>query len=170
MNLYFPSKTSKEDVFAAISEELTRREFTIIHNESRAWGGFFVLDENQADKFLDTYFPTLNKADILAENKLSPKILVVEAGKRLSWQYHHHRAEVWTVIGAEVGIVKSDTDEEKPQETFSNGAIIKLKQGERHRLVGLNDWGIIAEIWQHTDKNQPSDENDIVRISDDFGR
>jgi mannose-6-phosphate isomerase len=29
---------------------------------------------------------------------------------------------------------------------------------------------MIAEIWQHTDSNHPSDENDIVRVQDDFGR
>jgi len=27
-----------------------------------------------------------------------------------------------------------------------------------------------AEIWQHTDKNNPSDEDDIIRVQDDFGR
>jgi hypothetical protein len=26
-----------------------------------------------------------------------------------------------------------------------------LQQGERHRLVGLEEWGVVAEIWQHTD-------------------
>ena len=39
-----------------------------------------------------------------------------------------------------------------------------------HRLVGLSNWGIIAEIWQHTDPEKPSDEEDIVRVQDDFGR
>jgi mannose-6-phosphate isomerase len=29
---------------------------------------------------------------------------------------------------------------------------------------------MIAEIWQHTDPENPSDENDIVRLQDDFGR
>ena len=29
---------------------------------------------------------------------------------------------------------------------------------------------MVSEIWQHTDPNNPSDENDIVRISDDYGR
>ena len=47
---------------------------------------------------------------------------------------------------------------------YNEGDQIILKQGERHRLVGLEDFGIVAEIWQHTEKNQPSDEEDIVRI------
>ena len=47
------------------------------------------------------------------------------------------------------------------------GDQIKLKKGERHRLIGLTDYAVLAEIW-HTDPNNPSDENDIVRLSDDY--
>jgi len=53
---------------------------------------------------------------------------------------------------------------------YQPGNQIKLNQGERHRLIGLNDWGVVAEIWQHTDAQNPSDEDDIVRVQDDFGR
>jgi hypothetical protein len=45
-----------------------------------------------------------------------------------------------------------------------------LKKGERHRLIGLDDYGVIAEIWQHIDTENPSDEDDIVRVQDDYGR
>ena len=27
-----------------------------------------------------------------------------------------------------------------------------------------------SEIWQHTDADNPSDEDDIIRVQDDFGR
>jgi hypothetical protein len=37
-------------------------------------------------------------------------------------------------------------------------------------LIGLDDWGIVAEIWQHTDESNPSDEDDIVRLQDDYSR
>jgi mannose-6-phosphate isomerase len=47
---------------------------------------------------------------------------------------------------------------------------ITIKQDERQRLFGINDWAIIAEIWQHTDPNNPSNEEDIVRVQDDYGR
>jgi mannose-6-phosphate isomerase len=51
------------------------------------------------------------------------------------------------------------------------GEITRLQVGERHRLVGMpNGWGAVAEIWQHTDAANPSDENDIVRLQDDFSR
>lgn len=136
----------------------------------RPWGGFFVLDESQADLFIETYFPTYKKEDLMLGNKLSPKILVVEPGKRLSWQYHHRRAEIWRVVEGEVGVVMSDTDDETEVNVFEAGDIIVLSTGQRHRLVGLQDWGVIAEIWQHTDPANPSDEDDIVRLQDDFGR
>ena len=45
---------------------------------------------------------------------------------------------------------------------------MRLQQGERHRLIGLHGRALVAEIWQHTDANHPSDEDDIVRVSDDF--
>jgi len=67
-------------------------------------------------------------------------------------------------------VVTSPTDEEGPLQTLVPGAVITLRQGERHRLVGLKEWGILAEIWQHTDAAQPSDEEDIVRVQDDFNR
>jgi len=45
-----------------------------------------------------------------------------------------------------------------------------MDKGERHRLIRLDSWGVVAEIWQHTDKEEPSDEDDIIRLQDDFGR
>jgi mannose-6-phosphate isomerase len=66
--------------------------------------------------------------------------------------------------------VTSDTDEEHELQILNPGDVIRLNQGERHRLVGLDEWGVLAEIWQHTDANNPSDEDDIVRVQDDFGR
>jgi mannose-6-phosphate isomerase-like protein (cupin superfamily) len=94
----------------------------------------------------------------------------VQPEKRLSWQYHHRRAELWKVIGGEVGVVQSENDHENEVKTKRINDLIKLKQGDRHRLIGLENWGIVAEIWQHIDHLQPSDENDIVRLQDDFGR
>tara|TARA_B100000795_G_scaffold265733_1_gene247955 strand:- start:90 stop:260 length:171 start_codon:yes stop_codon:yes gene_type:complete len=53
---------------------------------------------------------------------------------------------------------------------YNEGDQIVLQQGERHRLIGLDDYSVVAEIWQHTDANHPSDEDDIIRVQDDFGR
>jgi mannose-6-phosphate isomerase-like protein (cupin superfamily) len=158
-------------IFERLEQELTNDGFRFNATDfNRPWGGFFVIDESQADAFIEQFFPTYKKEDLLLGNKLSPKILVVAPQKRLSWQYHHRRAEIWRVVEGEVGVVQSDTDTETDMQTYEPGDIIVLKEGERHRLIGLNDWAVLAEIWQHTDPANPSTEEDIVRIQDDFGR
>jgi mannose-6-phosphate isomerase-like protein (cupin superfamily) len=95
---------------------------------------------------------------------------MVEPHKKLSWQYHHRRAEIWKSIYREVGVVRSPTDIQGAVRILKEGEAIELSQGERHRLVGLETWGVVAEIWLHTDANAPSDEDDIVRLEDEFGR
>lgn len=145
--------------------------FTIVDKDAdRPWGGFLVIDENQSEQFIQTFFTGLSIEDFKGFDKLSPKILLVAPGKRLSWQYHRRRAEIWRVIGGEAGVVVSDTDEQTQVEKLELGESVSLKQGERHRLVGLTRWGILAEIWKHTDPQNPSDEEDIIRVEDDFGR
>jgi mannose-6-phosphate isomerase len=161
----------KQQVFQKIAAQVQSAGFTIVQrDENRPWGGFFVIDEAEAAKFASYYFPEENFSTANAGNKLSPKILMVAPHKRLSWQYHHRRAEIWRSVGGAVAVATSDTDEQSRLHTLQNGEVIKLKQGERHRLIGLDDWGIVAEIWMHTDNANPSDEDDIVRLQDDYGR
>ena len=162
----------KREVFSAIEEYLQHNGFRVVDKDAnRPWGGFFVIDEGQAEKFGAMYFPGIEVASLkLGGGKLSPKILLVESNKRLSWQYHHRRSEIWRVAAGTAGVVTSETDAEGPLQKLKEGDVIRLTQGTRHRLVGLDGWGMIAEIWQHTDPSQPSDEEDIIRVQDDFGR
>lgn len=161
----------KNKVFDNAAAMLQELQFTIIDkDENRPWGGFFVIDETQAAAFAKHFFPAEDFENLKISNRLSPKILLVAPHARLSWQYHHRRAEIWKCIRGKVGVITSDTDEEKTQHALIEGDIIRLKQGERHRLAGLHDWGWVAEIWQHTDETNPSNEDDIVRLQDDFGR
>ena len=171
MNFLFTNQTSKSGVFQSVKTFLLEKGFNIIKiDQERPWGGFFVIDESQSSKFKHDFFNENVEKNAEGIGKLSPKILIVEGNKRLSWQYHHRRSEIWKVIGGEVGVIRSNTDEEGPIETKKTNELISLQQGERHRLIGLDSWGIIAEIWQHTNPDQPSDEDDIVRVQDDFGR
>ena len=112
----------------------------------------------------------MNVDSLKIGGKLSPKILIVNPNSKLSWQYHHRRAEIWRVYKGSVGVSKSMNDNEQPIVILNEKDQIELKQGERHRLIGLDDFGVVSEIWQHTDHDNPSDENDIVRLSDDYGR
>ena len=162
---------NKEEVFELVENYLAAAGFNFTSKDAnRPWGGFFVIDENQADKFIQGYFSNLSAEELAIAGKLSPKILIVAPNKRLSWQYHHRRAEIWKLISGEAAVIKSDTDKEAEKELLVLNEAIELKQGERHRLIGLNHWGVVAEIWRHTDASHPSDEDDIVRVQDDFGR
>jgi mannose-6-phosphate isomerase-like protein (cupin superfamily) len=161
---------NKALVFEDIKQMLDKLGFVVSSmDDNRPWGGFFVISEQNAPAFIDHFFPMLQKEELLT-GKLSPKILLVAPNKKLSWQYHHRRSEVWKLIRGEASIIRSETDQENPAVQMTIGELVELKKGERHRLVGLSDWGIVAEIWIHTDSQNPSDENDIVRLQDDFGR
>jgi mannose-6-phosphate isomerase len=169
--LDFSETTSKPDVFNHVRQFIAAQDFNVTDfDDQRPWGGFFYVDEAQSARFIETFFPHLKVSDFAGFTRLSPKILLVAPEKRLSWQYHFRRSEIWKLIGGRAAVVVSDTDEQTPERTLVPGDIVTLKQGERHRLVGTDSWGVVAEIWQHTDANQPSDEDDIVRVEDDFGR
>lgn len=163
---------SKEEVMKSVEAYLGDVELIVASKDfSRPWGGFFVIEESLSGRFINLYFPHLKIEDLAIAGKLSPKILIVAPGQRLSWQYHHRRAEIWKLVHGVAGVITSETDVERPLHNFAVGEIIQLRQGQRHRLVGLPEgWGMIAEIWRHTDAKNPSDESDIVRVQDDFGR
>ena len=161
----------KETIFNQVREDLSENSFEILKTDmDRPWGGFYVINEDQAQDFSDVYFDGLGIDELKIAGKLSPKVLIVAPQARLSWQYHNRRAEIWQVISGTVAVMTSPTDQEGEIKEYQAGDRIVLEQGERHRLIGLNDWGVVAEIWQHTDSSNPSDESDIIRVQDDFGR
>ena len=154
-----------------IEDEIKGLGFEIIAKDfERPWGGFLVINESLSQEFANQFFDGIDIENLKIGGKLSPKILVVKPNSKLSWQYHHRRAEIWRVYKGEVGVSRSFDDNQKPLKKLITGDQIKLKKGERHRLIGLTDYAVLAEIWQHTDPNNPSDENDIVRLNDDYGR
>ena len=157
--------------YSEIEETIKSFGFTIkSHDFERPWGGFLVIDESQAQDFSNKFFKGIDVNTLKIGGKLSPKILIVKPNARLSWQYHNRRAEIWQVYKGTAGIIRSDSDQENEVKEYKEGDQIILKQGERHRLIGLDDYCVVAEIWQHTDANHPSDEEDIIRVQDDFGR
>ena len=159
-----------ENFYKEIQQKVQSLGFTIIDADlHRPWGGFYYIDENQAQEFSNHFFNGIDVRTLKIDGKLSPKILMIKPQVKLSWQYHNRRAEIWQVYQGKVGVVQSETDEETEMNVYAIGSQLKLNQGVRHRLVGLDDYAVVAEIWQHTDKI-PSDEEDIIRVQDDFGR
>ena len=166
-----PASVPREEVFKIVETFLNNNGFKIeSRDESRPWGGFYVIEGNQSKKFVDFFFNNTVEAHDSLQHKISPKILIVEKEKRLSWQYHNRRSEIWKIISGVVGVITSNSDKEGELVEKKLNDIVILAGGERHRLVGLNSWGIIAEIWQHSIPGHPSDEQDIIRVQDDFGR
>ena len=158
-------------LFKTIETQILSQGLNIASSDlERPWGGFFVLEEKDAQRFSNIYFEGYDVASLRKAGKLSPKILLVKPQARLSWQYHHRRAETWRVISGPVGVIRSFNDEQKPMIMHYEGANITIKKGERHRLIGLDTWGVVAEFWQHTDAMSPSNEDDIVRLQDDYAR
>ncbi|MDE1855029.1 MAG: phosphomannose isomerase type II C-terminal cupin domain [Candidatus Micrarchaeota archaeon] len=104
----------------------------------RPWGGFEQFVNNE---------------------KCSVKLLYIKKGKRLSYQYHNHRSEVWHVVSGRVLM------------TINGKNLLLGKGGEavipvkaKHRGKGLAD-AVILEI-----DYGKFDEDDIVRLQDDFNR
>ena len=159
------------DYLHKIENEITDLGFEIISKDfNRPWGGFLVIKEGQAQDFANKFFNGINVDKLKIGVRLSIKILIVKPHSKLSWQYHHRREEIWKVYKGKVGVSRSMNDIQSPKIILNEKDQIKLKQGERHRLIGLDDYAVISEIWQHTDSENPSNEDDIVRISDDYGR
>ncbi len=159
------------DIFNKTFEILTSQKLKVIDKDiERPWGGFFVISEDNAQEFSNFYFNALNTEEIKVSGKLSPKILIIASNKRLSWQYHHRRSEVWKVVSGKIKVVTSHDNIERKEKILKEGDEISLYKGERHRIIGLEEYAVVAEIWIHSYKDNPSDENDIVRIKDDFNR
>lgn len=139
----------------------------------RPWGGFNQLENDNADRFVEEFFPGLTPEDARLGNpdsELSPKILTVAPEQRLSWQYHDRRAERWAYL-TEGGYFKSLTDEQGEVKLAEPDEVVQFEKSERHRLVGaVGHYTLVAEIWQHTDTANLSNEDDIVRLADDYKR
>ena len=154
-----------------IEDEIKGFGFKIIEKDfERPWGGFFVISEDKAQDFLNIYFNSYNTEELKISGILSPKILIIAPNKRLSWQYHQRRSEIWKIVSGEIKVITSHDDIERNEKILKEGDEIRLSKGERHRIIGLDEYAVVAEIWIHTEKDNPSGENDIVRVQDDFNR
>ena len=170
---HFPGvPADKQQAFDTALELLKQGGFEKpkITDIQRPWGFFMYVAEAEASKFIEAFYQSVNIEGIDLNLPLQPKILGIAPGKRLSWQYHHRRGEVWRNTGGEFSVVLSETDQETEPKIVRLHDVIVIPQGTRHRGIGGDGWSLVAEIWQHTDPANPSNEDDIVRLQDDFGR
>jgi len=88
------------------------------------------------------------------------KLLHIAPGKRFSLQKHAKRSEFWRVV--EGGGMLTIGEEVRP---FVKGDEALVPQGTLHRLEGGPEGMIVLEII-----TGEYEEEDIVRVDDDFGR
>lgn len=113
--------------YNAVKAEIKSFGYTIVSKDfSRPWGGFLLIDENQAQAFAKKYFNGIDVEILRIEGKLSPKTLIVKPEARLSWQHHHRRAEIWQVFRGTVGIIRSKDDIPSDLVQYPEGAQVKL--------------------------------------------
>ena len=170
----FEPALSKEAVTERIKQRLESSGYDVVEVETqKPWGAYLRIEGAQADAFVEEFFEGLSPTEARRGNpdaELSPKILIVAPGERLSWQYHYRRAERWKFL-TEGSYNKSMTDEPGDARRAVSGDVVQFDKSERHRLNGLaSGYVIVAEIWQHVDAENPSDEADIVRLIDDYKR
>ena len=95
------------------------------------------------------------------ENKsCTVKLIYVNANSRLSLQYHKKRSEFWKVIKG-TAVVEID----KKTIVLREGETITIPRQAKHRVLALESDCIILEIAYGR-----FDENDIVRLEDDYQR
>jgi len=135
----------------------------------RPWGGFLRFTEDSLDAFFQAYWEGVDTGK--KEGRRDPKVLLVAPAQRLSLQLHHRRSELWRALDGPVLVVHGPDRDHLESDVLMPGDVIHIPCGHMHRLCGsLTSWGRVAEIWEHTDPDNLSDESDIVRVQDDYAR
>ena len=95
------------------------------------------------------------------ENKLcTVKLIYVNPNSRLSLQYHEKRSEFWKIVNGTAYIELDDKSF-----VLEEGQIIEIPNKARHRIETKETKCVILEI-----SYGEFDENDIVRLEDDYNR
>lgn len=107
----------------------------------RPWGKYYVLAD---------------------ESHYKLKRIEVNPGQRLSYQYHHHRQEFWTVIAGEAVVVLDEVEH-----IVKYGESIFIPLGAKHRIENRT-----SELLEFVEVQTGTyfGEDDIVRIQDDYER
>ena len=114
----------------------------MLETDTRPWGEYKVL---------------------LDEKYCKVKKITVNPKQRLSYQYHHKRAEIWSIVQGVGAVTIEDI-----RTVVRSGKVIEIPRGTRHRIENIDaDKDLIFIEVQHGDY---FGEDDIVRIQDDYRR
>jgi len=138
-------------------------------DSTKPWGGYIRFRRASLGSFLAAYWRGIQVRD--ADLDLDAKLLLVAPRHRLSLQSHARRSELWRVLEGPAVVSMGPSENELDQRLVRPGKVVTLPCGWVHRVSAPdNGWAILAEFWQHEDPAAPSDENDIIRYEDDYGR
>ncbi|WP_391123000.1 sugar phosphate nucleotidyltransferase [Psychrobacillus sp. L3] len=105
--------------------------------EERRWGWYRVLDYTKKEN-----------------QEILTKRLCIKKGKNLSYQYHNHRSEIWTVISGNALFMQDGETR-----SVSPGEVLQIPVGSKHSLFGIEDTEIIE-----VQMGDAVIEEDIVRL------
>jgi mannose-6-phosphate isomerase len=112
-----------------------------IDRQERPWGFYEIVD---------------------AGDGFQVKRICVRGGKRLSYQRHAKRTEHWYVVSG-VGVAIIDDVEQRVE----RGSSIDIAQGAAHRVANDGDDDL---VFVEVQTGSYFGEDDIERLSDDYGR
>lgn len=90
------------------------------------------------------------------------KIIHVDAGHKLSLQYHEHKDESIFVLSGALDLVLEDELGELRTHRLEAGESARIPTGRRHRFVAPVDVDLVEVSSPEID--------DVVRLEDDYGR
>ena len=114
---------------------------SVFVGETRPWGRFEILRDAPHFK---------------------SKLITVNPGQRISYQYHHKRSEHWTIVSGRGEITLND---QKHQ--VWPGSQFHIPVGVRHRITNT---GAEPLEFIEVQLGEYFGEDDIVRLSDDYDR
>lgn len=135
-------------------------------NATKPWGGYLRFTRDSLGSFLHAYWLDVEMKLPEGDVSVDPKVLLVAPRALLSLQWHQRRDEFWRVIDGPVGVVWGPNWDGLQGHEYQAGQVIFIPRRQWHRLIGLESWGRVAEIWQHSNPQHPSGEQDVLRVQD----
>ena len=99
---------------------------------------------------------------ILESTETKVKQIHVDAGERLSYQFHEHRDETWVIVAGKAKVTLNGKDT-----VYNQGQVVQIPKGTKHRVEAI---GVEDLIFIEVQTGDYFGEDDIIRIEDDYDR
>jgi mannose-1-phosphate guanylyltransferase len=86
--------------------------------EERRWGHYRVIDYVKYDE----------------GNEVLTKRIFISEGKNISYQLHHKRSEIWTIVSGEASIILNEK-----MHNVRAGDVVRIPEGTKHAILALTD-------------------------------